>query len=60
MLDKQLEGRDYIVGPLSIADFAIGPRLDRAPALLNFDIAPYRNMAPWLGRLRAKPYWGTA
>jgi glutathione S-transferase len=60
VLDKQLEGRDYIVGPLSIADFAIGPRLDRAPALLNFDITPYRNIAAWLKRLRAKPYWATA
>jgi glutathione S-transferase len=60
VLDKQLEGRDYIVGPLSIVDFAIGPRLDRAPALLNFDIAPYRNIVAWLKRLRAKPYWATA
>jgi glutathione S-transferase len=60
VLDRQLEGRDYIVGPLSIADFAIGPRLDRSPALLNFDIAQYKNIAPWLARLRAKPYWGTA
>ena len=60
VLDKQLAGRDYIIGPLSIADFAIGPRFDRAPALLKFDIGPYRNIAAWLERLRAKPYWGTA
>jgi glutathione S-transferase len=60
VLDKQLEGRDYIVGSLSIADFAIGPRFDRAPALLNIDIAPYHNIAAWLERLRAKPYWATA
>src|SRR3990170_2678726 len=45
VLDRQLEGRDYIIGPLSIADFAIGPRLDRAPELLKIDIAPYRNIA---------------
>jgi glutathione S-transferase len=60
VLDKQLEGRDYITGPLSIADFAIGPRFDRAPELLKFDIAPYRNIAAWRGRLHAKPYWSTA
>jgi glutathione S-transferase len=60
VLDKQLEGRDYIIGPLSIADFAIGPRFDRAPELLNIDIAPYRNIAAWRERLRAKPYWSTA
>ena len=60
VLDRQLEGRDYIIGPLSIADFAIGPRLDRAPELLKIDIAPYRNIAAWLARLSAKPYWATA
>ena len=31
-----------------------------APALLKFNIAPYRNIAAWLKRLRAKPYWSTA
>lgn len=60
VLDRQLDGRDYIIGPLSIADFAISPRFDRAPALLKFDIAPYRNIAAWIARLRAKPYWSTA
>ena len=60
VLDKQLGGRDYIIGPLSVVDFAIGPRFDRAPQLLNFDIAPYRNIGAWLARLRAKPYWQDA
>jgi glutathione S-transferase len=56
----QLEGREYIVGPLSIADFAIGARLDRGPALLQLDMSPYQNINAWLERLRAKPYWSTA
>jgi glutathione S-transferase len=60
VLDQQLADRDYIIGPLSIADFAIGPRFDRAPTVLKFDIAPYRHIAAWLARLRAKPYWATA
>ena len=60
VLDKQLEGRDYVVGPLTIVDFAIGPRFDRAPALLKFDIARYANIGAWLARLRAKPYWQDA
>jgi glutathione S-transferase len=60
VLDGQLEGRDYVVGPLSIADFAIGPRLDRAPELLKIDMAPYGNIVAWRERLRAKPYWSTA
>jgi glutathione S-transferase len=60
VLDKQLEGRDYIVGPLSIADFVIGARLDRAPELLQIDMTPYQNILAWRERLRAKPYWATA
>jgi glutathione S-transferase len=60
VLDKQLAGRESIVGPLSIADFAIGPRFDRAPELLKFDIAPYTNIGAWMTRLRDKPYWRTA
>jgi glutathione S-transferase len=60
VLDRQLEGRDYVVGPLSIVDFAIGPRFDRAPELRKLDVAPYRNIAAWQERLRAKPYWSTA
>lgn len=60
VLDRQLEGRDYIIGPLSIVDFLIGPRLERSPAILKFDVTPYRNIATWLGRLCAKPYWSTA
>ena len=52
--------RDYVVGPLSVADFAIGPRFDRAPDLLKFDISPYENIGAWLKRLRAKPYWEDA
>jgi glutathione S-transferase len=60
VLDRQLEGRDYVIGPLSIVDFAAAPRLDRDPHFLKFDVAPYRNIAAWLARLRAKPYWATA
>jgi glutathione S-transferase len=60
VLDRQLEGRDYVIGPLSIADFAIGPRFDRAPELLKIDITPYRNIAAWRERLGGRPYWATA
>jgi glutathione S-transferase len=60
VLDRQLEARDYVIGPLSIADFAIAPRLERDPDYLEFDVAPYRNIAAWLTRLAAKPYWATA
>jgi glutathione S-transferase len=60
VLDKQLEGRDYVVGPLTIVDFAMGPRFDRAPALLKFDLTAYKNIGAWHARLTAKPYWQDA
>ena len=60
VLDKQLEGRDYVIGPLSVVDFLIGPRFDSAPAMLGIDISPYKNIDAWLARLRARPYWQDA
>jgi len=60
VLDAQLEGRDYVIGPLSIADFAIGARLDRGPTILKLDMTPHKNINAWIERLRAKPYWSTA
>ncbi len=60
VLDKQLEGRDHVVGPLTIVDFAMGPRFDRAPDLLKFDLTPHKNIRAWHARLRAKPYWQDA
>jgi glutathione S-transferase len=60
VLDKQLEGRDYVVGPLTTVDFLIGPRLDTAPAILKFDTSGYANIGAWQERLKAKPYWSTA
>jgi glutathione S-transferase len=60
VLDKQLEGRDYIVGRLTVVDFLIAPRFDSAPTLLGIDISPYQNIDAWLKRLRARPYWNDA
>src|SRR6516164_11682952 len=57
VLDKQLAGRDYILGPLTVVDFLIGPGLDTAPGILKFDIGQYRNIEVWLERLRSKSYW---
>jgi len=60
VLDKQLESCNYVVGPLTIVDFLIGPRLDTAPAILKFDTSRYANIGAWQERLTAKPYWSTA
>jgi glutathione S-transferase len=60
VLDRQLAGRDFIAGPLSIADFAAGPWLDVAPATLKVDSGRYANIGAWLARLRVRPYWADA
>jgi glutathione S-transferase len=60
VLDAQLDGRDYIVGRLSLVDFAAGPWLDVAPATLRVDVDRYAHIRAWLARLRAKPYWQDA
>jgi glutathione S-transferase len=60
VLDSQLEGRDYVVGPLTVVDFLIGPRLDTAPGILKFDVSRYANIGAWQERLKARPYWNTA
>ncbi len=60
VLDRQLEGRDYVLGRLTVVDFLIGPRLDTAPAILGIDMSPYKNINAWVERLRARPYWKDA
>ena len=60
VLDKQLEGRDYVLGRLTVVDFLIGPRLDTAPAILGIDLSPYKDINAWVERLCARPYWKDA
>jgi glutathione S-transferase len=57
ILDGQLAGKEHILGKLSVVDFAVSPRLDGVPALLQVDLGPYPNLTAWLERMRAKPYW---
>ena len=60
VLDKQLTGKEYVLGDLSIVDFAIAPPLELAQRRLNVDLAKYPGITAWLARLQAKPYWRTA
>lgn len=57
ILDGQLAGKEHILGKLSVVDFAVSPRLDGVPALLQVDLSPYPNLTAWLERMQAKPYW---
>jgi glutathione S-transferase len=60
VLDKQLEGKDYVLGKLSIVDFAIAPTLELSQRRMNVDLGKYPAITAWLARLQTKPYWKTA
>ena len=56
VLDAQLDGQDYVAGPYSIADIALGCVIGVG---LNMQISllPYRNIMQWLVRLAERPAW---
>lgn len=53
MVDRQLEGRDYVAGAFSLADIALGPYLHRWFAL-PIERAPMPNLEAWYARLRER------
>jgi len=53
ILDRQLEGRDYLAGGFSLADIVMGPYLHRWFAL-PIDRAELKNLRAWYDRLLAK------
>ena len=54
IVDKQLQGRDYIAGEMSIADVALYPVVAGRKALL--DAAPgLANVKAWSARMAARP-----
>lgn len=57
VLEQQLAGKEYVLGKLSVVDFAIAPRLEMAPKVTKVDLTKYPNIVTWLARLQAKPYW---
>ena len=54
VLDRQLTGRDYIVGAYSIADMACYPWCVSAKRY-GTDYAKYANLRGWLARMEARP-----
>lgn len=60
VLDKQLAGKEYVLGDLSIVDFAIAPPLELSQRRLNVDLSKYPGITAWLARLQTRPYWKTA
>eukprot|EP01006_Ploeotia_vitrea_P040965 TRINITY_DN66474_c6_g4_i1.p1 TRINITY_DN66474_c6_g4~~TRINITY_DN66474_c6_g4_i1.p1 ORF type:complete len:247 (+),score=27.71 TRINITY_DN66474_c6_g4_i1:32-772(+) len=54
VLDKQLEGKEYMCGELSIADFASFPWA-RAHKMAKVRIDGLKNVEAWLARMKARP-----
>jgi GST-like protein len=54
VLDKRLEGRDYIVGDYSIADMACWPWISRYE-WQKIDLNDFPNVRAWYQRLAARP-----
>lgn len=54
VLDKRLEGRDYIVDDYSIADMACWPWAARYE-WHKVDISAYGNVREWYNRIKARP-----
>lgn len=54
-LEKELEGREYLAGPFSLADIAFVPNLDTLERI-QVQIDPkYKNVLGWIARLKARP-----
>ncbi|MBY6019416.1 glutathione S-transferase N-terminal domain-containing protein [Ferrimonas balearica] len=54
VLDKQLEGKEYVAGEYSIADMAIFPWAKLWEGQ-GQDLSQFPNMAAWLARIDARP-----
>ena len=57
VLEKRLAGKKYVLGELSIVDFAMAPPLELASRRLNVDLGKYPNINAWLARLQERPSW---
>ena len=54
VLEKQLDGRDYVAGDYSIADIALYP-WSRTADWQGVDLADYPNVRAWQQRIEARP-----
>lgn len=56
VLESSLQGREWICGRLSVADFSLASTIDSAD-FAKMDLGPYPNMRAWLGRMRERKSW---
>lgn len=52
ILDAQLAGKRFVVGPLSVADFALGAYATVVPST-HYDFTRYAHLSAWISRVRA-------
>jgi len=52
-LDRQLNGKDYVVGTFSVADIALGIAISVLP-MFGISLDPYPNVARWLPTIQAR------
>ena len=50
VLDRSLDGKRYLCGTLTVADFGIAPYAALCGSC-GLDLAPYRDLQRWLGRM---------
>jgi glutathione S-transferase len=55
VLEKRLEGCDYVLSKISVVEFAIVPWLEA-----GVDVAKYPNIRAWMARMQARGYWKDA
>jgi glutathione S-transferase len=53
ILDAALAGREYVAGPLTLADFALAAHYSLAPAC-GLDVRAHRRVDSWLARMLAR------
>jgi glutathione S-transferase len=53
ILDAALQGREYLAGELSLADFALGSHYSLA-TMCGLDLAPHPRVGAWLERVLAR------
>jgi glutathione S-transferase len=60
-LEKELEGKDYLVGSFSLADVAFMSNIDLLDRFnVAVDGAKYRNTVAWIARLKNRPSFATS
>jgi glutathione S-transferase len=54
-LERELEGREYLAGPFSLADIAFIPNIDALDRIQVAIDPKYKNLLAWIARLKARP-----